>query len=61
MEKINSLLKQKIGWYFVLLECKSKLQAFKIESHIKRMKSKKYIKNLSLYPEMRQKLLDRYQ
>jgi putative endonuclease len=53
--------KTKDWMVFCAIECKSKLQAFKIESHIKRMKSKKYIKNLSLYPKMRRKLLDRYQ
>jgi putative endonuclease len=36
-------------------------QARKIESHVKRMKSKTYIENLKKYPEMVQKLLDRFQ
>ena len=35
-------------------------QARKIESHIKRMKSRKYIENLKRYPEIGKKLLDKY-
>ena len=42
------------------IECESKNQALKIEKHIKEMKSKKYIQNLLLYPEITQKLLERY-
>jgi putative endonuclease len=35
-------------------------QARKIEAHIKRMKSKKYIENLFKYPEMVRSLVERY-
>ena len=35
-------------------------QARKIETHIKRMKSRKYIKHLKQYPELVQKLVDLY-
>jgi putative endonuclease len=35
-------------------------QARKIESHIKNMKSKKYIENLKRYPELSEKLIDLY-
>ena len=35
-------------------------QARKIESHIKRMKSSKYIKNLKSYPEIKSKLIEKY-
>ena len=45
---------------FLKIECKSKLQAIKIESHIKKMKSKIYIHNLRRYPEMQEKLLKKY-
>ena len=45
---------------FYEIECLSFSQALKIEKHIKRMKSKLYIKNLSIYPEMAEKLLKRY-
>ena len=42
------------------LECESFSQARNIELHIKKMKSKQYILNLAKYPEMAQKLLDKY-
>ena len=45
---------------FFLLECTSKKQALAIEKHIKAMKSKTYILNLSKYPEISEKLLDKY-
>ena len=35
-------------------------QARKIESHIKRMKSRKYVENLVLYSEMVDKLIEKY-
>jgi putative endonuclease len=35
-------------------------QARDIESHIKNMKSKKYIQNLKRYPELSQKLINLY-
>jgi putative endonuclease len=34
--------------------------ARKIEEHIKKMKSRKYIENLTLYPEINKKLIDKY-
>jgi len=36
-------------------------QARKIELHIKKMKSKKYIENLKKYPDIFEKLIDLYQ
>jgi putative endonuclease len=45
---------------FYKIECKSKAQAFAIESHIKRMKSKIYIENLRKYPEISERLLLKY-
>jgi putative endonuclease len=42
------------------IECLSEIQARLIESHIKRMKSTKYIQNLKQYPEMAQALLLKY-
>lgn len=45
---------------FLQISCKSRTQARKIESHIKRMKSKKYIEDLKKYPEMILKLKNRY-
>lgn len=45
---------------FLFIECDDYKQAMKIERHIKRMKSKVYINNLSRYPEMILKLKERY-
>ena len=45
---------------YLTIECQSKKQALGIEGHIKRMKSKKYIQNLKKYPEIIEKLLEKY-
>ena len=45
----------------LLLECRDKQHAKKVENHIKQMKSRVYIKNLMKYEAMRQKLVQRYQ
>jgi len=45
---------------FFEIECASKACALKIEKHIKRMKSKKYIQNLKAYPEISFKLKQKY-
>ena len=45
--------------YFSLINL-SYTQARKIESHIKKMKSKKYIENLEKYPEISQNLINLY-
>jgi putative endonuclease len=45
---------------FYSIACESKLQAIKIEQHIKKMKSKIYILNLIKYPEISKKLLLKY-
>ena len=42
------------------IECSSFTQALKIENHVKRMKSKTYIKNLTKFTEMTTKLLKKY-
>ena len=44
-------------WY---LECVSKKQARRIEKHIKNMHSSTYIKNLKRFPEIGQRLLEKY-
>ena len=41
---------------FLLIDCKDRVQARKVETHIKKMKSKKYIQNLVKYPEIIEKL-----
>ena len=45
---------------FLFIECESYPQAVNIERHIKSMKSRKYLYNLKTYPEMIQKLKDKY-
>ena len=45
---------------FFEIECESMKQAFKIEKHIKRMKSKKYITDLKKYPAISEKLKLKY-
>ena len=48
-------------WAIVFtLACNSKPQALEIEKHIKSMKSRTYILNLLKYPEMSDKLLNKY-
>ncbi len=45
---------------FLKIDCKSQHQAMALERHIKHMKSLVYIRNLKKYPEMVEKLLDKY-
>ena len=45
---------------FHTIACNSFSQAMAIEKHIKKMKSKKYIRNFNLYPELSEKLLKRF-
>ena len=45
---------------FLIVENLSYLQARSVEAHIKRMKSKTFIKNLQLYPELLEKLIEKY-
>ncbi|WP_418264376.1 GIY-YIG nuclease family protein [Flavobacterium faecale] len=45
---------------FLTIECLSKAQGLAIEKHIKSMKSQVYIRNLKLYPEIIEKLLQKY-
>ena len=45
---------------FYQIECNDIIQARKIEKHLKAMKSRKYLENLKTYPEISQKLLDRF-
>jgi putative endonuclease len=46
---------------FHQIACENRTQAVRIERHIKRMKSRKYIENLKQYPEMVKKLLESHQ
>jgi len=43
-----------------VINCLNRKQARLIEAHIKRMKSRKYIENLTNYPELTEQLLDRF-
>ncbi len=53
--------KRGIPWKkFLTIKCDSEKQAINIERHIKKMKSKKYIENLAKYPEMVDKLIQKY-
>lgn len=45
---------------FIQIDELTYLQARNIEEHIKNMKSRSYIENLSKYPEMRLKLINKY-
>ncbi|MCU0328782.1 MAG: GIY-YIG nuclease family protein [Chitinophagales bacterium] len=45
---------------FHFIECNSVSQTIKIEKHIKAMKSRKYIQNLKIYPDISAKLLEKY-
>ncbi len=45
---------------FLEIECKDNEQARNVEKHIKKMKSKVYIRNLKKYPEIIEKLLNKY-
>jgi putative endonuclease len=45
---------------FLTINCISRKQAVNIEAHIKKMKSKKYIKDLVRYPEIIEKLKIKY-
>jgi len=52
--------KAKDWMLFYSIECYTKDQAHKIELYIKSMKSKVYIQNLAKYPELSQRLLEKY-
>ena len=57
----NSYTKKASDWEkFLIIECNSKNQSLKVETHIKKMKSVTYIKNLKKYPEIILKLKEKY-
>ena len=45
---------------YLSIECSDRIQARKVEKHIKSMKSRKYIQNLKEYPELISKLKNKY-
>lgn len=53
--------KRAIDWNLVFsIKCSSRKQAILIEKHIKKMKSRKHIDDLLKYPEIIQKLKQKY-
>ncbi|WP_317206104.1 GIY-YIG nuclease family protein [Zunongwangia profunda] len=69
----NRLLKHNTGFFknsftaktndwelFFSISCYNRTQAQKIEKHIKKMKSRKYIQNLKKHPNISKKLLLKY-
>jgi putative endonuclease len=57
----SAYTKQASDWsLFYSIECLNRLQARKIETHIKKMKSKAYIQNLKKHPEITEKLKNKY-
>jgi putative endonuclease len=53
-------IKAKDWELFLLITCLDRVHARKIEKHIKKMKSKRYIRNLKRYPEMQTRLLNTF-
>jgi putative endonuclease len=45
---------------FFSVECENERQAIAIEKHIKKNKSRKYLENIKVYPEISSKLLEKY-
>jgi putative endonuclease len=57
----NNSISNGVPWtLYFSIEVENRSIARKIESHIKRMKSRKYIENIKRYPEMAQKLRSKY-
>jgi len=57
----SAFTKQSKDWIlYYTIECNNRVQARKIETHIKKMKSKVYIQNVKKYPEIISKLKNKY-
>lgn len=57
----DSFTSKGIPWeLFFVLERLTSCQAYQIEKHIKKMKSRIYFENLKKYPELPEKLRQRY-
>ena len=57
----NKWTKTGIPWVvYFQIECSTTKQAILIERHIKKMKSVTYLKNIKAYPQISQKLLEKY-
>ena len=46
---------------FLSMKCTDVRHARRVELHLKKMKSSKYLRNLKKYPELRAKILHKYQ
>ncbi len=61
IELNTGVSKSGIPWEFLFtLEVSTYALAGKLEMHIKRMKSREYCINLTKYPEISQKLIEKY-
>lgn len=57
----NAFTSKASDWkLFLKITCRDRVQARKVETHIKSMKNKKYINNLKDYPEIVNRLKHRY-
>ena len=57
----GSFTKRSADWeYFLVITCIHIIHARKVEAHIKKMHSRKYIENLHKYESMREALVRRY-
>ena len=57
----SAFTKKASDWIlYHFIDCVNREQARKIEAHIKKMKSKAYIQNLKKYPEITDKLKNKY-
>jgi putative endonuclease len=57
----NTFTAQSNDWtIYYSISCDNHSTALKIEKHIKKMKSRKYIENLKLFPEISLKLISKY-
>jgi len=57
----SAFTKKSKDWkLYITIDCTDRIQARKIETHIKKMKSKIYIQNLKKYPEIIDKLKKKY-
>ena len=57
----NTFTSKVADWeLFLFIPCLSRKQSTLVETHIKKMKSKKFIENLKQYPELVEKMKSRY-
>ncbi|MGI9546142.1 MAG: GIY-YIG nuclease family protein [Flavobacteriaceae bacterium] len=60
-DKNIGVTSHKIPWqYYYILKVDNATLAAKIERHIKRMKSKVYLENLTIYAEIGERLIKKY-